>query len=430
MSNILVATMPAPGHVNPMLAGACHLRDRGHRILFNTGEVFRRQIESARLEFIPFTGFANFDYRHLDEAFPERKNFPPGPEQLAHDFKYGFGRPIPDQYWGIRKIMDEVGTDLILTDLGFMGTFPLLLGSRAAHPPVVSCGVLPMFLSSIDVSPFTAPDSCMDRRERNQQDNRQFQAMLEPVQEYINQVLEDCGAPAMPAFFLDCMYTLPDLFLQFTAEAFEYPRSDMPPTVRFVGPMLPNTSVPAERPAWRSKLDGTKPVVLVTQGTIANEDLSQLIEPAVTGLAGEDVLVIVATGGRDLKEISTPIPSNVVVERFIPFNEIFPQVDVFVTNGGYGAVNQALSMGVPIVVAGATEDKPMVAARVAWSGAGINLETDRPTPGQIRAAVGTVLADTGYRRKARILQASFERYDALAEITQAVESSLAVGAIR
>ena len=51
-----------------------------------------------------------------------------------------------------------------------------------------------------------------------------------------------------------------------------------------------------------------------------------------------------------------------------------------VTNGGYGGVQIALSYGVPLVVAGTTEDKPEVAARVAWSGAGINLKTATPAP--------------------------------------------------
>ena len=60
-SSILFAVTPAPGHVNPMLTIARYLRDRGHSIIFNTAEVFHRQIEDANLRFVPFSGFANFD---------------------------------------------------------------------------------------------------------------------------------------------------------------------------------------------------------------------------------------------------------------------------------------------------------------------------------------------------------------------------------
>jgi UDP:flavonoid glycosyltransferase YjiC (YdhE family) len=81
-------------------------------------------------------------------------------------------------------------------------------------------------------------------------------------------------------FFVDCMYLLPDMFLQFTAEAFEYPRSDMPETVRFIGPILPSRTVEFEEPAWWPELDGSRPVVLITQGTLANHDLNEVIQPA------------------------------------------------------------------------------------------------------------------------------------------------------
>ncbi|MBV8831962.1 MAG: glycosyltransferase family 1 protein [Acidobacteriaceae bacterium] len=425
MRNILVASTPAPGHVNPMLSAACYLRDAGYRIIFNTAEIFRRQVESENLRFVPFTGFANFDYNRLDEAFPERKNFEPGPPQLDHDFKHCFGQPIPDQYRGILQIMEGTNIDLVLTDVTFMGTFPFLLGPREARPPVIACGISPMLLSSIDTSPFSLPDSTPQGHLRNRQENEQFQAMFQSVQTYMNQILYDCGAPAMPRFFVDCWYTLPDLFLQFTAEAFEYPRSDMPANIRFAGPIRPRISGQFQRPEWWRELDGPRPVVLVTQGTIANEDLSQLIEPALAGLAGQDMLTVVATGRRDASGISASIPSNAIVEPFIPFNEIFPKVDVFVTNGGYGAVQQALSSGVPIVVAGTTEDKPFVAARVAWSGAGINLNTDRPSPEQVHNAVRDVLRRPEYRKRAKTLQANFARYDAFERITEAVAAAVA-----
>ena len=92
---------------------------------------------------------------------------------------------------------------------------------------------------------------------------------------------------------------------------------------------------------------------------------------------------------------------NTYVAEYIPHDVLLPKVDVMVTNGGYGAVQRALSMGVPLVVAGNTEDKPEVAARVAWTGAGINLRTGTPTAGAVRAAVREVLNDRRYLRRAR-----------------------------
>ena len=86
------------------------------------------------------------------------------------------------------------------------------------------------------------------------------------------------------------------------------------------------------------------------------------------------------------------LPANVRLERFVPHDLLLPHVDVMVTNGGYGGVQQALANGVPLVVAGDSEDKPEVAARVQWSGTGVNLHTGRPSPAMVARAVRRVLA--------------------------------------
>jgi UDP:flavonoid glycosyltransferase YjiC (YdhE family) len=95
---------------------------------------------------------------------------------------------------------------------------------------------------------------------------------------------------------------------------------------------------------------------------------------------------------------------------------------VMVTNGGYGGVQMALSYGVPLVVAGASEDKPEVAARVAWSGAGLNLKTGKPKPHAVRAAVRAVLDDPRYRARAQTLASEYRSYDPIARVIQIVET--------
>jgi UDP:flavonoid glycosyltransferase YjiC (YdhE family) len=160
-------------------------------------------------------------------------------------------------------------------------------------------------------------------------------------------------------------------------------------------------------PNWWGDLDGRR-VVHVTQGTLANADLGRLLAPALRGLADEDVLVVAATGGRPLSDLAAvyggPLPDNVRVATFLPYDQLLPRTDVMVTNGGFGGVQQALAYGVPLVVAGDSEDKPEVAGRVAWSGAGLNLRTGSPSPRRVRKAVRAALADPRYRSQAARLQ--------------------------
>jgi UDP:flavonoid glycosyltransferase YjiC (YdhE family) len=106
------------------------------------------------------------------------------------------------------------------------------------------------------------------------------------------------------------------------------------------------------------------------------------------------------------------------LERFIPHDRLLPHVDVMVTNGGYGGVHQALAHGVPLVVAGDSEDKPEVAARVHWAGAGVDLHTGRPSPARLAEAVRGVLGRPTYAARARALQAEIRRTRPLDAITE------------
>jgi UDP:flavonoid glycosyltransferase YjiC (YdhE family) len=112
--------------------------------------------------------------------------------------------------------------------------------------------------------------------------------------------------------------------------------------------------------------------------------------------------------------------ANSVVAEFVPFDTLLPRADVLVTNGGWGGVHFALRHGVPIVVAGSTEDKNEVAARIVRSGAGIRLRSTRPTA--IRRAVRTVLDDPGYRERARSLAKELSGLDGARGISKALNA--------
>jgi MGT family glycosyltransferase len=431
MARFLIAATAAPGHVLPLLVVAEDLVGRGHQVVVTTASLFRERAEATGAGFAPFPPEIDLDYRRLDERFPQRRQLAPGPAQLCFGLKHLFADAIPHQSRVIGDILRDFPADAIIVDTMFCGTFPLLLGPAEDRVPIISLGITALALSSVDTAFFGAaapPPVTPEERARNAEMNRGLQQMLfGSVQEYFNATLLKCGARPLPNFLFDAMITLPDLYLQLTAEAFEYPRSDLPETVLFVGPLPPPRSGAFQPPPWWDDLDATGPLVLVTQGTLANEDLTQLIGPALTGLADEPVTVIVTTGGRPLEAIPAPLPANARAAAFLPFDRLLPKVSVMVTNGGYGAVNQALSLGVPLVVAADSEEKPEIAARVAWSGAGVNLRTGRPSPTQIREAVRAVLTKPQYRQRAQDLRAAFARHRALDEIAAVLESLAAFG---
>jgi UDP:flavonoid glycosyltransferase YjiC (YdhE family) len=198
--------------------------------------------------------------------------------------------------------------------------------------------------------------------------------------------------------------------------------------VHFVGalPIIPNQ---APHPPWAHELDGSRKVVLATQGTVSNHDFGQLIVPTLAALGDEpDVLVIVTAGGRSVDAIPGPIPGNARLASYLPFDWLLPKVDAFVTNGGYGSVNQALSFGIPLVTAGLSEDKADGNARVAWSGVGIDLKTQEPTSSALREAVRAVLDKPNYHSRASSMAEEFARIDTRSQILRILNQVSCAGA--
>jgi UDP:flavonoid glycosyltransferase YjiC (YdhE family) len=283
-------------------------------------------------------------------------------------------------------------------------------------------------ISSRDHAPFglgLPPSASTLGRMRNRALNVLTQnVLLRPSHRFANHQLRRLNSPVLPTFVMDSP-TLADRLIAPTVPVFDYPRSDLPANVRYVGAVHPRPAEGFRPPPWWGLLRSGKPVVHVTQGTIDNADLSRLLEPTIDALRNADVLVVATTGGRPVEQLQIDLPANTFVAEYLPHDQLLPLVDVMVTNGGYGAVQRALSAGVPLVVAGDTEDKPEVAARVAWSGAGVDLGTGRPTSGQIRRAVRDVLEHEHFLHNARALECAYARLDGVAEIAALVDEVIA-----
>ncbi|GAB3040458.1 glycosyltransferase [Parafrigoribacterium mesophilum] len=399
MASLLVCSTPVHGHVTPLLAVARFLIERGHRVRFLTGERYRNAVAATGATYLPLPAEADYDDSDMDAAFPGRVGLK-GPAGIRYDVATIFLGPAPAQLRAIDAALEAEPADAILAEGLFIGVTFLLSRPRAARPAVVSLGVLPLGLTSVDTAPFglgIPPLRGPIGRLRN--------ALLRLVAEKIvfgslqaqfERMVRETTGNTITNFFMNSA-ALADAVVQFTVSGFEYPRRDLPPSVHFVGPVSRAIASATPLPAWWNELDGSRPVVHVTQGTVANKEWGELIAPTIAGLADEKVLVVVSTGGRDVASLPHPLPANVRVSAYLPYDRLLPLTDVYVSNGGYGGVHYAMEHGVPIVVAGETEDKTEVSARIGWSGVGVNLKTNRPSPDQVRTAVLTVLGSAEYR---------------------------------
>ncbi|MET0692290.1 MAG: glycosyltransferase [Propionibacteriaceae bacterium] len=400
MSRFLFATMPAVGHTVPALPIAQALVERGHSVRWYAGVAFADQIAAVGATYCPMSA-DDYSVSSLDDYYPERREHR-GLRKLQFDMVTGFAKPVPGQVADLRALLAEEPADVVVGDTGFLGG-PLL--QELGGPPFAAFGISVVGFPSRDLPPFGlgfAPQSGPLGRVRDKLLSTFMRSVLfRPMAVEVNRIRHELGLAPTKA----TVFEYPGeskLYLQLGAESFEYSRTDLPEQVRYVGPPRPLADPTWQPPAWWPELQYVRDVVLVNQGTVATAS-DQLLRPSLEALGGTDVLVVAVTGGPD-PAVLGPLPSNARVERYIPFDRLLPYVDVFVTNGGFGGVQLALSHGVPIVAAGKTEDKAEVSARVAYSGVGVNLRTQTPSAEQVGQAVSEVLDHPRYGRRAREVQ--------------------------
>lgn len=423
MVAILIVSTPVHGHVTPLLSVARHLLARGHRVRFLTGEAFRDRVEQTGAEFLPLPAEAESDF-----AVVAGRRLT-GVAGMRYDITELFLRPVPEQFAALDGAIAAEPTDVVLAETMFFAAAALLTRPRHERPAVINLGIVPLTLASVDTAPFglgLAPLPGPIGRVRNALLSVVARRVIfGSVQKEAVRLVEQVTGNRLDSFFMDAS-ALADAIVQFTVPAFEYPRSDLPATVSFVGPVSRTAPSDTAVPEWWGELDGSRPVVHVTQGTVANADYDELIAPTMAALADENVLVVVSTGGRDVSTLG-PLPANVRAASYLPYDRLLPLTDVYVTNGGYGGVHVAMEHGVPLVVAGQTEDKVEVSARVAWSGVGVNLRTSRPTAEAVRKAVLEVLATSRYRDASAAVGAQIAAAPGLPGLETAILATLVAG---
>ncbi|WP_439593995.1 glycosyltransferase [Microbacterium sp.] len=404
MSEILIASVPVHGHVVPLLPIARHFVERGDRVTFLTGARFATAVEATGAEHIPLPEAADFDDRTVSARYPEREGMP-AVKAIAFDFEHIFVRPGEHQYAALSALVDIRDADVVVCDPLFVGAVLYAELPRAERVPIVVAGLVPLSYPGPGLAPFgmgLPPLGGLIGGIRNKILAAGTKRLFRTVDAAADEIARRAVGHALSGPVLDWLPRA-DAVCQLTVPSFEYPRPDAPASVVFTGPITAAVA-PHARPDWWTDVERARTVVHVTQGTIANDDPSELILPTIEGLAGTEALVVVATGGLPVASLGA-LPANVRAAEFLPYEDLFAHTDVFVTNGGYGGVQYALRHGVPLVVAPGKEDKVEVAARVAWSGTGVNLRTRRATPAAIRAAVQRVSGTPGYRRAAQRIAA-------------------------
>jgi MGT family glycosyltransferase len=370
MARYLVYTSPARGHLFPVVPTLEELRRRGHEVVVRT--------LSSKVGLLRELGF---EAEFIDPAIERKEHAdwqartPIGALQVAiHTVLERARYDGPD----LRRAIEEERPDVLLIDINTWGA--MAAAETARLPWATWC---PYFLPtpSRDAPPFglgLPPARGALGRLRDRLLSPVLFGIYNRQAPELDAVRTDLGAP--PVRRIERAMLRAPLMLYMTAEPFEYPRSDWPPSVRMVGPGI--WDPPAKPPAWLDEFD--KPLVLVTCSTEFQND-GKLVRAALEALAEEEVNIVVTTAGVDPSSF-TP-PPNARIERFVPHSPLLERASCVVCHGGMGITQKALSAGVPVCVVPFGRDQFDVARHVEVADAGTRLPASRLRPDRLRMAV-------------------------------------------
>jgi MGT family glycosyltransferase len=358
------------GHLFPAVAILEELRDRGHEIAiralsselptlrglgFDAGPL-SAQVESLEVD----------DWRARTPIGAARRSTRTFRERAAFDG--------PDLSRAIR----EVAPDALLVDIASWGA---LGAAEAWDGPWASFCPLPLPVPSRDAPPF-GPGFRPARRLPGRLRDGLGWSIVERTFDRLalselNLVRSGLGASPLE-HSLD-LFARPPLLLYMTTEGFDYPRTDWPANVVFVGPCAwdPSQELSASLGAVEA------PFVLVTTSTDFQDD-GRLARVALDALADEPCHVVATLPAAigDLRR-----PPNATVEPFVPHRPVLARASCAITHGGMGATQKALALGVPVCAVPFGRDQFEVARRVEQAGAGTRLPAWHLNPARLRNRV-------------------------------------------
>jgi UDP:flavonoid glycosyltransferase YjiC (YdhE family) len=191
--------------------------------------------------------------------------------------------------------------------------------------------------------------------------------------------------------------------------------------VTYVGALLWQDAR-ATLPTWVGERSIARPLLWVysgnpryTNGRGALDSIA-VVQACVDALAGEKVTVVLTTGHHAVPAELRALPSNFHHEAYVPGLAMARASDLLIHHGGYGSCQTGLVAGTPAVIMPTFSERESNARRIAAAGAGLMVPVEgtgrskRVSPDGLRDAVRRVLADPGFRERARGIGERLESY--------------------
>ena len=356
---------PLAGHINPALAVAAQLQARGHSIAWALHGALAadRLPANAQLFSLPVVEAAN----EVENPREVR-----GLESLRF-FYEDFCLPLAySSLLPLEIIAREYKPDLIICD------HQMLAGALVASKLNIP------WLSSVTTTASTL----------------KMQPLLNA---WLIEKLRDLQTTYRMPSIIDRPDFSPYGVIVFSSEQLLGDKHDRVPALyHFVGPAFANRAALPDFP-WQ-RLDPNKRKILISLGTVSRDRSARFYEVMMAALSDLDIQVIMVASS----EMVATAPTNFIVQERVPQVELLPHLDAVICHAGHNTVCEALSFGLPLIVAPIRDDQPVIARQVIDAGAGLFMRFGKVTVATARATVMQLLGDESLRCNAQRLAQSLQ----------------------
>lgn len=389
MARVLIVTSPEKGHVNPMVGVAQRLAERGHVVGWAGVPELPAQVRGLPVEPIAL------DLGGRGEAVPAIETAGAAlaallrdPPRLARWIRALLIDGAPASIAPLRAAIRAFDADLVAPDPMLYGA--VIAAEREARPWVA--------LSS-SLNPVTPPGFACALTETVAALDVDRRALFEAQR-------------VRPPRFAVCDAISPWLTGVFAPPEYADALGARPKDIVALGPSVPCGA----RGDEGARVEGER-FVYVSFGSQAYaqpERYAKLIRAAA------DRDLVIAAGAH-----APRTPAGARAFGYVDQRDALSRAALAITHGGANSVMEALSCGVPLLIAPIANDQPIQAAFVEAAGVGRAIDLERASVGEVRAAIDALLDDAAPERaRARAMQRAYARQDGAFEAARRIEALL------
>ncbi|MGW1136521.1 macrolide family glycosyltransferase [Streptomyces zhihengii] len=364
--HIAFFNVPAPGHLMPTLAVAEELVRQGHRVSYPATAAHAEDVASTGADVVPY-----------ESTIDVQRDFPAGTENwLAKVLLSGVREGIhTTSLFDAHFAGDR--PDAVVYD-GYVRWIGELFAEKWQVPAV---RLFPVGCVSQHVTPAAIGDAA-----------------------YAELTGEMGRFAAMngidPEFGFHGLKGDPDaLKIVFYPKRFGYVDAETDDRFRFVGPCLRAKSLEGD---WQPPASG-RPVALLSLGTSFNQQ-PELFRMCIEAFEDLPWHLVVAVGpGVDPASLG-PLPPDVEVHPWVPFQAVLEHARLMVCSGGTGTVMHALHTGTPLVVLPQLAAADGLARQLEEFNVGRMIGREEASAKAVRAAVLDLASDASAMEATREMQ--------------------------